>query len=260
MTMLQPGGYAPAQPLTLDTLSILVHAGSKVGKTTLAATSPVPILALDAEGGWKFIPLRKVGWDPSQGPPPTWDGTWDVCVVIVRDWNTVMYAFQWLLMGQHQFSSLVVDSISEIQRRCKQNLVGSEAMKMQDWGQLLTQMDMVIRGLRDLTLHPVNPLRIVVFVAETRQDNNGKWKPYMQGQIDISLPYWMDIVGYLFVQEVPDANGQYSGQAIRRLLITPTPQYEAGERVQGRLGHVVDEPNVYRMLTTVYPHLAQPAA
>lgn len=37
------------------TLSMLVHANSKIGKTTLAATAPLPLVVLDAEGGWKWI-------------------------------------------------------------------------------------------------------------------------------------------------------------------------------------------------------------
>lgn len=243
----------------IETLSLLIHADSKVGKTTVSATSPPPILALDAEGGWKFIPLRKTVWDPMQGPPPAYDGTWDVCIVVVRDWATVQNVLQWLLSGQHHFRSLVVDSISEIQRRCKSNLTGTEALKMQDWGQLLNLMDATIRGFRDLTLHPTNPMQVVVFIAETREGNGGKWKPYMQGQIGVALPYWMDIVGYLFVQDVYDENGQPNGK-MRRLLISPHPQFEAGERVQGRLGGIVDEPNVWRMLTQVYPQLQQEGA
>ena len=242
----------------IETLSLLIHADSKIGKTTLSATSPVPILALDAEGGWKFLPMRMIQWDPTQGPPPIWDGTWDVCHVIIRSWATVQYAYQWLQMGQHNFRSVVVDSISEMQRRLKESLFGNEQMRIQDWGALLSQMDATIRGLRDLTLHPVNPVQVAIFIAETRQRQDGKWVPYMQGQISIALPYWMDIVGYLFVQEILDSNGQSSGQQVRRLLISPNPQFEAGERVQGRLGTVVEQPNVTSMLLTVYPQLQQP--
>ncbi len=241
----------------IETLSLLIHANSKVGKTTLAATAPVPILALDAEGGWKFLPLRMVQWDPLQGPPPTWDGSWDVCHVMVRSWETVGYAFQWLQSGQHNFRSIVIDSISEMQRRLKENMVGTEALKMQDWGKLLAVMDAAIRGFRDLTLHPTNPVQVVVFIAETRQNQNGKWVPFMQGQISISLPYWVDVVGYLFVQDIPDANGQASGAKMRRLLVSPNDTFEAGERVQGRLGLCVDNPNVTRMLIDVYPSLQQ---
>jgi hypothetical protein len=76
----------------------------------------------------------------------------------------------------------------------------------------------------------------------------------MQGQISVALPYWMDVVGYLFVHDAVDANGQPTGK-VRKLLISPDPQFEAGERVQGRLPPVIDNPNVTAMLYSVYPHM-----
>jgi hypothetical protein len=229
---------APVQFDTHETLSILVHAGSKVGKSTLASSAPIPILVLDAEGSWKFIPVRKKFWEPAQGPPPQYDGTWDVCIVNVREWETVRQVYAWLTQAPNQFTSLVVDSITEIQRRCKSNLKGTEALRIQDWGVLLAVMDAVIRGFRDLTLMPHLPLRCVIFVAETKENQAGKWVPFMQGQIAVAFPYWVDLCGYLFPNNLPDANGQPT-QEVRQLLISPHPQFEAGERVQGRLGKVV---------------------
>lgn len=228
-------------PTPFDThqrLSILIHAGSKVGKSTTSATAPKPILVLDAEGSWRFIPLRQITWDPTAGPPPAWDGSWDACVVSVRDFETVTETYRWVTQFQTPFVSVVIDSITEIQRRLKAALVGEEAMKIADWGVLLAKMDSVIRGFRDLALQPQLNVRCVVFVAETRQNQDGKWVPYMQGQISVSLPYWVDICGYLYPDWDPDSNGQ-STVEVRRLWITPNGQYEAGERVQGRLGGVI---------------------
>lgn len=256
------------------TLSLLVHAASKVGKTTLSATAPRPICHLDAEGGSKFLPvsdslsrrlghpLRMIEWDPRQ-PPPVWDGTWDVAVVRVSSWAVVQQVYSWLQAGQHMFQTVVVDSISEIQRRAKQQLVGTEEMRIQNWGQLLTVMDNVIRGFRDLTIDPYNQIRVAVFIAETRQNQENKWIPYMQGQISVSLPYWMDIVGYLFVDQVPGGTDPQTGQPVtvplRRLLVATNPMYEAGERVQGRVGPVIDDPDISQILERVYPTWQQPA-
>jgi len=228
-------------PVAFDThhrLSILIHAGSKVGKSTLSSTAPKPILVLDAEGSWRFIPLRQVHWDPVTGPPPTHDGSWDACVVTVSNWDTVSQVYTWVAQYQTPFRTIVIDSITEIQRRCKQALVGTDAMKIADWGVLLARMDQVIRGFRDLALESRLGVRCVVFIAETRQSQAGKWVPYMQGQIAVSLPYWVDICGYLYADYEADANGQPT-QEVRRLWISPHPQYEAGERVQGRLGGCV---------------------
>lgn len=256
----------PRDPCHWCTLSLLIHAGSKVGKTTLAATSPLPLLALDAEGGWKWIrdaplitwmygrPLVRRDWDPLREPPPQYDGTWDFCVVTVRDWSTIQRTYDWLTTSPHQFVTVVVDSISEIQRRCKANLRGTDQMRQQDWGTLLAYMDAVIRGFRDLTLVREIPTRCVVFVAETRRNaNTSKWAPYMQGQIEVSLPYWVDVCGYLYVQPTLNQHGQPNGIA-RQLLVSPhDPQYEAGERVQGKLGTQVTNPNITQIMRTIYP-------
>lgn len=228
MTEPQPFG-------TEERLSILIHGASKLGKSTLTGTAPKPVLVLDAEGSWRFIPVRKIFWDPYQGPPPQCDGSWDACVVTVREWGTVQAVYQWLSQQITCFTSVVIDSITELQRRCKQNLIGTEAMKIQDWGVLLSKMDATIRGFRDLTLIPQLNIRCVVFVAETRQNQSGKWVPYLQGQISVSLPYWVDVCGYLYPDWELDAQGQPTEQ-VRRLWIQAHQQYEAGERVQGLLG------------------------
>lgn len=227
----------PPHAVLSESLSMLVHAESKTGKTTLTATAPRPILALDVEGGWRFIPLRKVAWDPLVGPPPVYDGTWDACVVTVREWAPVERAYAWLTQYQHQFQTIIIDSITELQRRCKANLKGSEAMKIQDWGALLDVMAALIRQYRDLTLIPNLPVRCVIFVAETKMQN-GKWAPSMQGQIGNALPYWMDLVGYIYLTDTADANGQPTGRQ-RMMLATTHPQYVAGERLQGRLPDVI---------------------
>lgn len=240
------------------TLSILVHAPAKVGKSTFASTAPSPVLVLDAEGGWRFIrkagftgdAIRKKFWDPSKTPPPRYDGTWNVCIVTVRKWQTILLVNQWLQRGQHDFRSIILDSITEVQRRCKANLVGDEQMRIQDWGTLLNQMDGVIRGFRDIVLLPDSSVRCVVFIAETGMDA-GKWRPAMQGQIRRSLPYWVDICGFLFTEVEQDANGQNTG-IIRKLLISPHQQYECGERVQGILGSVVTGPNISNMLSDIF--------
>jgi len=220
-------------------LSILIHAGSKLGKSTLSGTAPKPILVLDAEGSWRFIAVRKIYWDPDTGPPPEYDGSWDACVVSVQKWETIEQVYMWITQYQTPFVSVVLDSITELQRRLKRNLVGVEAMRMQDWGVLLSKMDDKIRGYRDLTLIQQINVRCVVFIAETRQRHtDDKWIPYMQGQITTALPYWVDLCGYMYADYEPDDNGQPTRE-VRRLWISPHPQYEAGERVQGRLGQVV---------------------
>lgn len=254
---------------------MLVHAASKAGKSTLSSTAPLPICVLDAEGGWRFInqagyksgkQLRKITWDPDKTlQPPRHDGTWDVCIVTVKQWKTLTNAYMGLTQAQHDFQSLIFDSITEAQRRLKRNLRGTEQMRIQDWGDLLTQMDQLIRDMRDLVLLQNSPLRFVMFIAETKM-RDGKWRPHMQGQIGDALPYWMDIVGYLFRanhevdgKTVADANGQ-PVKVVKMLIGQDAhPQIEAGERVQGLLGDLVVDPNITNMLSTIYGEIPSPA-
>jgi len=238
----------------IEVLSMLVHAGAKVGKSTLSSSAPPPVLVLDAEGSWRFIRTRKIHWDPMTEPIPRHDGTWDACIVTITQWVHVQQVFRHLTQVEHDFCSVVIDSITEIQRRLKANLKGTEAMQMQDWGQLLTQMDSTIRAFRDMTMLP-GPIQCVVMIAETRQNGKtGKWEPYMQGQIGISLPYLVDICGYLYVDMAPDENGQPT-KKVRKLWIGSHPQFETGERVQGTLGDVVTEPNIDSMMKTIFENV-----
>lgn len=250
----------------MSTLSLLIHGASKAGKSTLSSTAPPPICVLDAEGGWRFIksagfqskiPLRKTTWDPDRDlQPPRYDGTWDVCVVSVQRWQTLTNAYIGLTQAPHDFRSLIFDSITEGQRRLKQNLVGTDQMRIQDWGTLLTHMDKLIRDMRDLVLLPNTPFRVIMFIAETAM-KDGKWRPQMQGQIGNSLPYWMDIVGYLSREYELGPNGQNTNSIVKMLIgqgIVPT--IEAGERVQGMLGDVITSPNITTMLTTLFGELS----
>lgn len=241
-------------------LSALIHADAKQGKSTLTSTVPLPALILDAEGSWNFIdevgfksgvPLRKRTWRPEQEVMPEFDGTWDILHVKVTSWNVMQICYQMLTQQEHGFVSLVLDSITEVQRRCKSNIRGgTEQMQQQQWGQLLDRMDGLIRGYRDLTLLD-NSVRCVVFIAETKM-LDGKWRPFMQGQIRDTLPYMVDICGYLFTEHTLDAAGVATGKE-KKLLIGKHPQYEAGERVAGRLPDIIANPNISDMMNTIYP-------
>ena len=226
--------------MTVRRMTILVHGWSGVGKSTFAATAPGPVLILDAESGSDYLDGETVHWDPvSENPPEA--GTWKFCVVNVLDYQTVVTAYDWLASGEHPFASVVLDSVSEIQQRCIDSIAGANQMRTQDWGELLRTVAGQIRKFRDLKSHPVKPLWAVVFVAMTDQ-KDGKWKPLVQGKLQSFLPYYVDACGWLYVE--PDEFGNEQ----RKLLIGPHQEFEAKERMGGRLPKVVVDPSIKEML------------
>ncbi len=241
-------------------LTIMVHGESKVGKSSLAVTAPYPRLMLDVEGGHRFLPINVKYWDPIREEPPVADGTWDTVVVVVRDYDVVMKAFQWLQSGKHQFKSLIIDSISELQVKCMDNIAGTEQMKMQQWGELLRHMGALLRDLRDLTNHPTQPLEAVVLTAMSRKGQDGVYRPYLQGQLAIQAPYFYDILGAIAVEQVPNPDPMQPPYKVRRMYVERTPEYEAGERVQGRLGKIVEQQDlgIERMLDMVFGEKTKP--
>ena len=235
-------------------LTLMVYGESKVGKSTFAVTAPYPRLMLDVEGGHRFLPINVKYWDPIREEPPQADGTWDTVVVQVRDYDVVMKAFQWLQSGKHQFKSLIIDSISELQVKCMDNIAGTEQMKMQQWGELLRHMGALLRDLRDLTMHPTQALEAVILTAMARKGQDGVYRPYLQGQLAIQAPYFYDILGAITVETMPNPDPLQPPYKVRRMYVERTPEYEAGERVQGRLGKVVEQQDlgVERMLDIVF--------
>jgi hypothetical protein len=240
-------------------LSALIHGPTKTGKSTAAFTSPLPILALDAEGSTKFINhvgfrgeqrLRKLDWNPLTHALPEYDGSWDIAVVPALSWQIIDTAYQYLRTVPHPFRSVVVDSVTEAQRKCKASL-GTEQMQQQHWGTLLSKMDGLIRGLRDLCHDPENALEVSVFVAETRM-KDGQWRPYMQGAIETSMPYWVDVCGYATQVAETDAHGIPTGGRVVHMGVYTNDSYVAGERVQGVLPSPILNPNINDIIHFIY--------
>jgi hypothetical protein len=211
----------------------LIHGESGVGKSDLADTIPGPRLILDAEGGSEYTPSwPKQVWNPNYPPPgmpgcePHLQQVADTVRVIVQDWDTWTKVHQWLVYGQHPFVSFVADSLTEIQKRCRDNIRGTEQMQQQHWGELLIQMETAVRQLRDLAKSPYNRLMNVIILALTDL-NKERGRPLVQGSLQVALPGFVDLVGYMATQSAPD------GQSLTRtLLVQPYGQYVAKDRTK----------------------------
>lgn len=188
-----------------DSLIICIYGEPGVGKTPTGHTVAEPRLIVDTENGTKFLRGPKVFWDPLREPvPQVTEGT---VIVQGRDWETFEAVYDVLYSGQHPFRSLVVDSLSELQKRARDKIFASgeaqgngaaDAMSENRWGILLIRMETVVRELRDLTMNPVKSLETVVLVC-LEDVVGGKKAPLIQGKLGKSLPGFVDVIGHISV-------------------------------------------------------------
>lgn len=204
---------------------LLLFGDAKTGKTSLAETAPGPRLILDAEGGTDWLASEVQTWDPLAGPPPEVSDPNVAVVVHVSEWEMLDRINRWLHKGDHQFRSVILDSITELQKQAKRAITDT-GMKIQDWGTLYDKMDPVLRDVRDLTKAPGSPVECVVLVAlaNTKDD---KIIPDIQGSMARSLAGQIDTIGYLRVGSM-----NADGRRDREMVVDATQGIVAGDRTK----------------------------
>ena len=237
-------------------ISMLIHGEEGTGKSWLGQTTPEPRLVLDAEGGSKvprrrypdgrIVKQKKITWDPLKEEPPK-EGDWQTCHVMVREYKDIDAAYAWLNAGDHPFRSVVIDSLTEVQKRCKDSISGMDTPSERDWGLLLIKVEGLVRAFRDLTSHPQTPLDAVVVLALT-MEKSGRRKAAVQGALGVSLPGFVDLEGYMYVKDHED------GTSDRKLLINPKDGFAAKDRthvLSEEYGSVITNPDVEQMLVVM---------
>jgi hypothetical protein len=234
-----------------QTLTMMVHGDAGAGKSWLGDTTPAPRLILDAEGRAKYLPSQpKLKWNPYQEEPPKEAGEWETCVATVQDFATMERVYQWLQTDQHCFSSVVMDSLMEVQKRLIDDVRGFEALDQRDWGLVLRRLEKLVRDYRDLTNSPHNPVTTVIATVGSR-NIDGKQVPLLQGQLRDTVPYFFDTVGYLYTSVHPEDPAQIT----RSLLVQPTPAAIAKDGT-GRLpGPIIQDPNIGDLFQLLNGHV-----
>lgn len=231
-------------------VSILVHGLPKAGKSTFASTSPKPMLYLDVEGGTRFLNLAKTEWNPMESPPPDCDGSWDTCVVVVKKFEQVKMAFEWLNSGQHCFESVAIDSFSELQTLLLDEITHRAKADWDDWGEIYRTIMGLMRDFHRLTMHQTRPMQSVVFVCPTKLFGDIQ-RPFAQGQSKEQIAYIPDVLAAMVKREVIDPE---TGATMKsHIFVTGfDPKYETGERVGGRIPALLPDATVPLVLDYIY--------
>jgi hypothetical protein len=173
------------------------------------------------------------------------EGEWQTCLVDIINYTDLTAAYGWLNAGAHPFVSVGMDSLTFVQKRCKDLVAGLETLSDREWGDLLIKMERLVKDFVDLRRHPIRPIQCITFLALT-ENRGGIRKPAIQGGLSVGLPAFVDLEGYLFA--APEADGTVS----RKLLISPVdPTYQAKDRTHvltQKYGAYITNPDIEEML------------
>ena len=109
--------------------------------------------------------------------------------------------YNFLKNEKHEFETVVIDSITEINDIIKTEIEtrNKRNMQLQDWGILQKEIKDILRKFRDLPMH-------IIFLAQetTEKDEEKivKYLPSLNGKSATEIAYYMDTVGYCFIDKL----------------------------------------------------------
>lgn len=217
--------------------NILLYGDSGTGKTTLAGSADAvpsmrPVLFIDIEGGTESL---------KHSYP-------EVDTVRVTSWKEMQSVYDALYAGGHGYNTVVLDSLTEIQKFNMYDIMNSVVQKrpdldpdipsMREWGKNLEQLRKMVRGFRDLEMH-------TIFTALSRSDKDSKtgittMKPSLSGKLADEVAAFLDVVGYYYVKQMGDGEDA----EFRRFLLTQKTDQQVAKDRSGKLPMVVENPTM----------------
>lgn len=211
-----------SQANATDGVKILVWGESGMGKTTLIATAPSPVI-ISAEKG--LLSLNKRNLEKLYGVN-TPGVSYDIPVMQVTTLAELGEAYEWLTTSPHaaHFKTVGIDSISEVAETVLNNEKRTVKDPRQAYGALLEKMETIIRGFRDL---PGKNVYMIAKAEPQKDELTGivRYGPSMPGsKLGPKLPYFFDEVFKIAV------NKDAKGVAFRYLQTQPDLQNIAKDR------------------------------
>lgn len=223
---------------------VMVYGKNGKGKTRFAGTAPDAILLDVNERGTKSIRSYK-----------------GVEVRPIRLWEELTWAYWFLREGNHNYKSVVVDTLTQAQKLCMRAVMNEQEDRdpnrppstpdRRSWGQMTELMRPIIYNFRNLPMH-------VVFVCQERVDKGSdddeeseikaRYVPDLSPGVRGDAMSAVDIMGRVFRR--PRRVGKGKAEKIvweTRMLVGDHEDYETKDRT-GQLGYIVRNPTMPKFI------------
>lgn len=226
-------------------LNVLIYGNPGAGKTVLSGSADAvpemrPVLFVDVEAGTESL----------RNTHPNVD------TVRVTNWKDVQNVYNELHAGGHGYNTVVLDSLTEIQKFSMYNIMSDLVAKksdadpdvpgMREWGKNIEQIRRFVRGFRDL---PMNS----IFTALMKSDKDSKtgvvqMKPYLSGKLADEVAGFLDVVVYYYVKQV----GAGDEAEFKRLLLTQATEQQVAKDRTGKLPMVIEDPTMAKLYDVMF--------
>lgn len=163
-------------------IKTLIYGASGAWKTVFASSAPKPIF-LSAES-W-LLSTRK-----------------ELDVVMIKKLDDLRDAYTELKnkKDEYGYETIIIDSITEINDIIKAEIEkrNGRPMQIQDWWELAKTIKTLFKMFRDLDYHV---LMIAQEDFEKDEERIHKIVPMLNGKSATQIAYYMDIVGYIYVEK-----------------------------------------------------------
>jgi hypothetical protein len=229
--------------------NFVIYGDSGTGKTRLASSAP-KVLVLDVNDKGQDSVRRDI--NPHFLP--------------IEYWSEVNDAYWFLQEGDHDFESVAIDTVSNLQNICMDFVLGDEAARdasrdpdmpaRQAWGKVGKLMRTQIINFRNLPLN-------VIFVAQLRAKQTGDdedeeseiiYGPEVSPSVEKTLKAAVGTIGYMTKREVVVRNKKRKTarrEIRRRLLLGDSERYVSKDR-NGVFPAHIDAPDLTDMLGMIY--------
>jgi AAA domain len=239
-------------------INFMIIGDPGMGKTVLAATAPKPLF-VDCEGGMLSIRNRSdidvITLLPDEETKEK-SLSWAKSAI-----TTLKKIYDMLALGGHPYETVVIDSLSELSKivmiSILEDVMASSAganrdpdvPAIRDWGKLREQMGRIVRSFRNLPINTVFTSlvsEINPYIEDSKgnisANPNSKLGPALAGKMAEEIPGYLDVVGFMYVEESikPGSNPPLK-QRMRKLLVQPYGKVLAKDRSDA-LGQTIECP------------------